>query len=121
MPSRTAATISTGRGTPHTRRGVPVTRGVTAGSAGRNSLALLLDLGGLAAKGAQVVELGATDVTAGHDLDLVDDRGVHGERALDTDAEADLANGEGLPDAIALTADDDALEDLHAGTRAFDD
>src|SRR2546421_2315874 len=59
-----------------------------------SALALLLDLGGLAAQLAQVVELGATDVTAGHDLDLLHDRGVHRERALHADAEADLAGRE---------------------------
>src|SRR3712207_3040122 len=87
----------------------------------RDGLALLLDLGGLAAQLAEVVQLGATHVTAGQHLDLLDDRGVHREGALDTDAEADLAHGEGLADAAALTADDDALEDLDAGAVALDD
>src|SRR3954467_4369352 len=86
----------------------------------RDDVALLLDLGGLAAQLAEVVQLGAADVTAGHDLDLLDDRGVHREGALDADAEADLADGEGLADAAALTADDDALEDLDARAVALD-
>ena len=84
------------------------------GSVRRRGLALLLDLGLLAAQVAQVVQLGAAHVTAGHDLDLLDDRGVHREGALDADAEADLADGEGLAEAAALAADDDALEDLDA-------
>ncbi len=46
---------------------------------------------------------------------------MQGEGALHPDAEADLADGEGLADAPALTADDDALEDLHARAGAFDD
>ena len=53
---------------------------------------------------AQVVQLRAADVTAGDDLDRVEGRGVHRERALDADAEADLADGEGLADAAALAA-----------------
>src|SRR3954469_23790446 len=77
-------------------------------------LALLLDLGGLAAQLAEVVQLRPADVAAGDDLDPLDDRGVHREGALHADAEADLADGESLADAAALTADDDALEDLDA-------
>src|SRR5690242_2385703 len=77
-------------------------------------LALLLDLGRLAAQVTQVVELRSADVTARDDLDLGDDRRVHREGALDTDAEADLADREGLPDAAALPADHHALEDLDA-------
>src|SRR5256885_17030973 len=61
------------------------------------------------------------DVTAGHDLDLLDDRGVQREGALDADAEADLADGEGLAHTGALAADDDALELLDAGAVALDD
>ena len=46
---------------------------------------------------------------------------MHGERALDADAEGLLADGEGLADAVALALDDDALEDLGAPARALDD
>ena len=46
---------------------------------------------------------------------------VHREGALDADAEADLADGERLADAIALAPDDDALEDLDARAGALDD
>ncbi len=45
---------------------------------------------------------------------------MHREGALDADAEADLAHGERLPDARALAADDDALEQLHALAAALD-
>src|SRR4051794_1286781 len=83
-------------------------------------LALLLDLGGLAAELAQVVQLGPADVAAGDDLDPLDDRGVHREGALHSDAEADLADGEGLADPTALAPDHDALEDLDAGAVALD-
>ncbi len=89
----------------------------------RNDLdvALFLDLRGLATELAQVVQLGATDVTARDDLDVVDDRGVDGELTLDTDLEADLADGEGFADAIALTTRDDTLENLDTAAAAFND
>ena len=74
----------------------------------RHGLALLADLGGLAAQTAQVVQLGATHVTTRDDLDPVDDRGVEREGALDADAERDLADGEGLADATTVAADDDS-------------
>src|ERR1700741_4348073 len=90
-------------------------------SGGRRGLALLLDLGSLAAELAQVVELRAPHVTAAVDLDLRDVRRVHREGALHADAEGDLAHGEGLPDATALPADDDALEDLDPLAGALDD
>src|SRR3954452_3431608 len=103
-----------------TRRAQAAASGRGTASA-RDGHALLLDLGGLAAQLAEVVQLGPAHVTAGHDLDLLDDRGVHREGPLDADAEAHLADGEGLPDAAALTADHGALEDLDAGTVALDD
>src|SRR5688572_15764493 len=84
-------------------------------------VALLLDLRLLAAKVAQVVKLRAAHVTAGDDLDVIDDRGVHGEHALDTDLERDLAHREGLTDALVLAGDHDALEHLNTRARAFDD
>ena len=46
---------------------------------------------------------------------------VHREGALDADAVADLADGEGLAEARALAADDGALEDLDALLGALDD
>src|SRR5690606_34485220 len=59
-------------------------------------LAQFLDAGRLALAVTQVVELRATDVTARGDLDLLHGRGVHGEDALDADAEGELAHAEGL-------------------------
>src|SRR5690606_6301023 len=84
-------------------------------------LALLPDAGLLAREVAQVVQLRAAHVTAGDDLDLVDGRGVHGEHALHADAEGDLADAEGLAHAVALAANDVALEDLDTGAVALDD
>src|SRR5690606_4482592 len=86
-----------------------------------SDLALLLDLGGLAAQAAQVVQLGATDVTAAEDLDLLDHGRVQREGALHADAEADLADREGAADARALHLDADTLEHLHTGAVALND
>src|SRR5690606_15653710 len=91
----------------------------SSGLGGR--LALLVGAGLLAAELAQAAELGGTGVAAGDDLDRLDRRGVHREGALDADAEADLADGERLTDAVAAAGDDDALERLDAGAGALDD
>src|SRR5699024_7599822 len=88
---------------------------------GSGVLALLPDAGLLAGEVAQVVQLRAAHVAAGDDLDLVDGRGVHGEHALDADAEGHLADPEGLAHAVALATDDVALEDLDAGAVALGD
>src|SRR4029079_10698890 len=85
------------------------------------AVALLLDLGLLATQVAEVVELRTPDVTAGDDLDVVDHGAVHGELALHADLEADFPDREGLADAIARAADDDALEDLDTGAVALGD
>ena len=69
----------------------------------------------------QVVELGAPHIAAGGDLDLLDLGRVHGERALDADAEGLLADGERLAQTAALALDDDALEHLGAAAIALDD
>src|SRR3954454_12484472 len=81
----------------------------------------LAHTGALADAAAQVVELGAPDVTAGGDLDLLDLGRVQGECALDADAEGLLAHGEGLADPLALALDDHAFEDLRTTPRALDD
>ena len=86
----------------------------------REKLALFLDLGCLAAQVAQVVQLGAPDFTAGHDLDLVDVGAVYREGAFHADAEGDFPDGEGFPNTATLAADDNALEDLDTRLGAFD-
>src|SRR4051812_42177153 len=60
-----------------------VTAAADVRSARRSGVALLLDLRLLAAQLAQVVELGPAHVAARHQLDVVDDRRVDGERPLD--------------------------------------
>jgi hypothetical protein len=84
-------------------------------------VALLLDLRLLAAKATEVVQLGATNSTAADDLDVVNDRGVHGEGTLNANLKADLTNAERLADAFTGAADDNTLEDLDAGAGAFND
>src|SRR6478735_1772181 len=85
------------------------------------TLTLFLDLGGLAAQIPQVVELRAADVAEGDQLDVVDVRGMHRKGALDADAEADLADREGLADAATLSPNDVTGEHLDPGAGALDD
>src|SRR5215213_7634146 len=91
--------------------------GLAAAAPGGVARVEFLDACGLAAQVAQVVELGAADAAAAYHLDLADDGAVNGEDALDADAEAGLAHGEGLADAVALARDADALERLEALLR----
>src|SRR5690349_20210047 len=83
-------------------------------------IAALGDTGGLTGPAAQVVKLGAAHGTAAHDLDLVDDRRIEREDALDALAERNLANSEAGSDALIGAGDAHALERLHAGAVAFD-
>src|SRR5665647_1617440 len=88
---------------------------------GTGGLALLLaDARLLADLLPEVVQLGAAHVADLHHFDLVDLRRVHGESALDTDAEGLLAHGERLAHAVALALDHGALEDLDAVATALD-
>jgi hypothetical protein len=82
--------------------------------------AALPDPGALADAPTQVVELGATDVTAGGHLDALDLRRVQWEGPLDTDPERLLADGERLASAMPLALDDDAFEHLGAAPGALD-
>src|SRR4051812_8964816 len=52
-----------------------------------------LQAGGLAAQSAEEVQLSATDAAAAGDVNLVDHARVHRKDALDSVAEAHLANG----------------------------
>lgn len=94
-------------------------------SVGRNlkglGFALLADASSLAVTVAHVVELGATDVTAGNNLDLFDDGRVYGEGTLYTNAEGNLTDGEGFADAATLTTNNEALEDLDTAAVTFND
>ena len=82
---------------------------------------VLDDTSRLTATVAQVVELGATDLTAANDFDAFDQRGVNREYALDAFAVGDLANREVFLQAAAGAGDADAFIGLNAGTVAFRD
>src|SRR5262249_19681663 len=84
------------------------------------ALLLLRDAGSLAAPAAQVIELGAADLAAAHDLDGVDHRRIDREHALDPLAIGDLADREVLVQSGAGAADADALVGLHTGALPFD-
>src|SRR6185437_411607 len=73
----------------------------------------------LAAQTAQVIELGAADLAAAHQLDRVDHRRVEREHALDAFAVGNLADGEILVQSAAGTADAHALIGLDAASLAF--
>ena len=74
---------------------------------------LLLDAGLLAGETAEIVEASPTNFADAVDGDLVDERRVHREDTLDTDAIGDLADGEALANTFALDLDNYALEDLN--------
>src|SRR6185369_3899274 len=76
------------------------------------ALALLLDARGLAAQRTEIVELGAANPAAAHQLERRDRGAVDGEHPLDADAGRHLPDGEVLADAAAPLGDDDALERL---------
>src|SRR5204862_4196091 len=77
------------------------------------------DPGRLPATVAQVVELGATHDAATLHFDRFDHRREHRENPLDAFAEADLAHGEALVDALAAPGDADAFIGLDALALAF--
>src|SRR5438045_8569912 len=68
----------------------------------------------LALQVAQEVELGAADLGGAQHVDLVDDRRVQREDALDALPERHLADGEGRARAPAVHAADHAFEHLDA-------
>src|ERR1700710_3080983 len=70
--------------------------------------------------GAQIIELGAADGAAADDLDRFDVGRIKREDALDTLAEADLADREGAAEAAIGPRDADAFEILDAGALALD-
>jgi hypothetical protein len=84
-------------------------------------VAKFLDLGLLTAQFAEVVQLGTANVTAGNELDLLNHWGVNWEGTLDANLEGDLADGEGLANAVARATNGNALENLYTAAVTFDD
>src|SRR5215211_1011287 len=84
-------------------------RALLGGSRRVAALSALGDTGRLTATVAQVVQLGATDGAAAHDLDGLDVRRIDREHALDAFAVGDLADREALVEAATRTGYADAL------------
>src|SRR5215510_4735860 len=72
----------------------------------------LADAGRLAAQSAQEIEFGAADAPMFDDVDVIDDRRVEREDALDAHAERGFAHGDRLADAFAAARDHYPLERL---------
>src|SRR5271165_143979 len=102
----------------------PTPRSGNAGTGASDELGLgpldFLEARSLAAKSAQVEELGAANLGRANLLHLVDDLGVEGEDALNAMAEAHLANREAALRPI-LAGDDNTFEGLEAFFIAFRD
>lgn len=73
-----------------------------------------LDTCSLAAQVTQVIELCAADLAAADNIDVIDDRCVQRENALDTDAEADLSYCDRFTRTAVLAGDDNAFKNLKA-------
>src|SRR5215510_4754639 len=72
----------------------------------------LADAGRLATQGAQEIEFGAADAPVFDDVDVIDDRRVKREDALDAYAERGLAHSDRLADAFPATRNYNPLERL---------
>lgn len=81
----------------------------------------LNDTSRLSTKIAQVIQLRTTNAASAQQLDGVNLRGVQWEATLDADAEAHLANHEGLAKTSAGACDHNACEGLDTGIVAFCD
>src|ERR1035437_9527000 len=94
---------------------------VSAGIGRRNWLGGagdFVETGSLATQTTQVEQLGAPNLVGAELLNLVDDLGVVGEDALDTLAEAHLADGEGALRSLA-GCNDHSFKSLEAFFLAF--
>src|SRR6266851_1508576 len=99
-----------------------LTRGFGGCSAARFCAALLAlaDTGRFAAPFAQVVELGAANLAAAHDLDRVDRRRIERKHTLDAFPVGNLAHREVLIEPATRPTDAHTLIGLYARTVAFD-
>ena len=68
---------------------------------------------------AQIVQLGAANLTVAHNLELRDVRGVYREGFLDAYTVGNTADGNRLVNAGVLLGNDDAFENLNTLTVAF--
>src|ERR1700733_1379201 len=75
----------------------------------------------LALQAAEVIKLRPANAPAAHEVNVVNHRRLHGENTLDTVAETDLANSDGLAHSRILARDHGAFESLQALFVAFPD
>ena len=132
LPSHFRASAPEGRDgdtSVHTRRNRPVV-GVAVGAGCytrreaicfSSDVFLIANTRGLARKIAKIKKPRASDDAFAHDFDLLDARRMAQENALDTDAEAHLAHGEGAARTRPVPFDDNPLEHLRTFLVAFDD
>jgi hypothetical protein len=73
----------------------------------------------LAAKLAQVVELGTTNVATSYKFNLLHDWSVDWELTFNANTEGNFTYGVSLTNATAVTANNNALENLDAGAVTF--
>jgi len=84
-------------------------------------IALFANLGLLASKRPQVIKLCPANIAAANNLNVVDYWGVQRESPLDTDLEADFSHNEGLGQTVTGACNNNTLENLDSGARAFND
>lgn len=84
-------------------------------------VALLANLCRLTAKLAKVVQLGAANISAANELDVVDDGRVNGELSLNSNLERHLTNAECFANSVTGARNDDTLEYLNTASGTFDD
>jgi hypothetical protein len=84
-------------------------------------VALLANLCGLAAKLAQVIKLGASDVSTRNKLNLLKNWGVNRPGALYANLEGNFTNCEGLTDSVAGATNYDSLEKLNTAAATLND
>ena len=82
-------------------------------------LELFCNLGSHTHAAAQLVQLGAANLTVAHNLELRDVRGVYREGLLDAYTVGNTADGNRLVNAGVLLGNDDAFENLNTLTVAF--
>src|ERR1035437_5582541 len=75
-------------------------------------LSALFQAGSLALQGAQIVELGAAYATRADHIDVIHHFGVHREDTLHALAKTDLADGDALAHAHAISGNQHTLESL---------
>src|ERR1035438_7349595 len=84
-----------------------------------SGLSAFLEASGSSLESAQIIELGAADLACAHHVDVIDDGAAQRKDALDTVAETDLADRNGLAHAGILAGEDGAFKNLNTFLFAF--